>query len=297
MNPKSILIIPYFQGGIYMDKLFQSIDIDIKVLIVANQSTQPQPLKYDCTLLFINKGLGYGRAINVGIAWAYEHGYRHAIICNQDAYFKAGSIEYMLNYLTSNPNQLIVPLVFEYQSDHIKPYVAKCYGSVFQNDNKKGELQVTYKLSKVGLSCFALDISSYPFGIFDPIYHMYFEDDDFLIYLQLRKKQVTLLTIAKLHHGSYELKPNYTDKAVFRLSKSIFQLIHKEISYKEAIISHVRGMVKYTAILDLREAYSFLLNILTLLKNKRVFSPVLIETRAVRIKTQTQQDMSRVKKD
>ncbi len=96
MEPKIGIIVPFFNGHKYLDRLIESFDraaegLNCTLYIIDNSPAgEVVEMKFTCRIpvevIREKAAIGYGRACNRGYAICKELGYDYIIIANQDGY-------------------------------------------------------------------------------------------------------------------------------------------------------------------------------------------------------------------
>jgi GT2 family glycosyltransferase len=127
--------------------------------------------------------VGFGKAANAGAKRAVAAGADYLVILNQDTRLGPGAIDALIAALQRHPAcGLAAPLNWALDTGEIEPgflrsYLAFCPGLV--GDALRGTCRELYEVDFVLGACLALSAEDYRrLGLFDPIYHMYKEDDD-----------------------------------------------------------------------------------------------------------------------
>jgi GT2 family glycosyltransferase len=110
MNKVCVIIVTY-NAEQWLDtclKPFIDKPNDITVVVVDNLSSDKTVdiinQKYKFVKLFqTGENLGFGRANNVGIQWAYDNGFEHMFLLNQDAYIDIKSLYKLCDLQKQNP--------------------------------------------------------------------------------------------------------------------------------------------------------------------------------------------------
>jgi GT2 family glycosyltransferase len=266
-----LIIIPVFEDYGMLHNALSSIDTNVDVLCIDNSVTkQAIQLKGNKLIHIKTKGhIGFGRACNIGVAKAKALGYKKAIICNQDIRFTEHSIKHLNEAIEEDPTTIWVPSVHRYNDATMEDYVIQSYGEAYQNDLSKGSLLNSYKLSFTGLPCFAINLDLLDkIGLFDPLYFMYWEDNDFIKRAQSKGIQLCLLSSAYIHHnGNEDNRGNYRDMSTFRTSRAIYYLRWLEQSFWKTQYELLRGCIKYASKLDFGNALRFIGGMIYIWKN------------------------------
>jgi GT2 family glycosyltransferase len=189
------IVIPFYNGYQYLDRLIDSFDIaarelDCSLYIIDN-SPGKQPIeiphKSNLAIEIIKEkpGIGYGRACNRGYQFCKDQGIDYLIIANQDGYVSDSFIREMLLPFQQDEKILITaPLLKIYDSDAIEDFFVQYYLSQVPelvSDIIDKSQKTYYEMSRISGACFAFNLKSrqynYPY-FFDPLFHMYYEDED-----------------------------------------------------------------------------------------------------------------------
>ena len=151
-----------------------------------------------------NPGIGFGRACNVGLQAAIEDGCDLLVIVNQDSYIGKETLRLFEEFMISQDGHVIcIPMVYEYESDRLEYFMSRyvlAHTSAFA-DLYNGELKSVYDVRKATAACMCVSAATLKeIGCFDPLFHMYGEDDDLFFRLQRAGGQLKLLTRASLYH-------------------------------------------------------------------------------------------------
>lgn len=256
MTLKVGIIIPFYGGSGYLEKLLNSIfsdspEMDTKVYIVDNSKAEERlsiNFVNDDRVAVINTqtGIGYGKACNIGYKKCLEDGRTIAVIVNQDGYFESGALFLLVQSLVNGSNDYIaaMPLLTEYDNKNVEwffiyVYLSKMPGMV--SDLFAGKVNNYYEMPDLCGACFAIKINEFHQEfLFDPIYHMYFEDADLYKRLQLIKYKVMIVPTAIFHH-THSNTTNYENRsikenAVYKTSSYIFSIIHSEKKFFRSIL-------------------------------------------------------------
>lgn len=251
------VIIPFYGGQEYLPKLLDSIfnNIDnmssIFVYVIDN-SIPEERLTHDFSynnveVIEVNTGLGYGKACNIGYKKCQEDAVDIAVIVNQDGYFKAGALVHLVNTLINSNNDIIsaMPLLTEYESDSVEAFFINVYLSkipAIVSDMFAGIMKKYYEIPDLCGACFAIKLTDFkdqPF-LFDPIYHMYFEDADLYQRFKILNKKVILVHSAIFHH-KHSHTANINSRSIkesvdFKVSSYLHSIIYSPRKFIRSII-------------------------------------------------------------
>lgn len=209
------VVIPYFKGAQYlhtcMESLLSGSLVPALIVIVDNDplgltpDLLPEHAGVHLLILRTRQKIGFGRAVNSGIAKARETGMRLFLVLNQDTRVHPQCVERMIeSLLHTTALSIIMPMHFEYANDtpsaHFTRFVLDQCAS-YPHDLNSGHPQRNYHLDRLIGACILLNIEICDHvGMFDPLFYMYGEDNDLALRL-LRLGGTPLLdTAAFLHH-------------------------------------------------------------------------------------------------
>lgn len=189
------IIIPFYNGHQYLDKLLRSINeasagFVCVVLIIDNSSHKkkiniPEGLNLQIEVIKEKESIGYGKACNSGFELCRQKNIDYIIIANQDGYFSHKMIKSLVYPFTIDNNiQITAPLLLKYGGNEIEAFFVQYYLAQVPNmisDLLMGNLKSFYNIKKVSGACFAFNLRNklYRYNyLFDPLFHMYFEDED-----------------------------------------------------------------------------------------------------------------------
>ncbi len=211
------VVVPFYNGHQYLDKLIESFDVAAAgldcVLYVIDNSPADQVIsmsyksKMAVEVIREKPGIGYGRANNRGYELCKELGFDFIIIANQDAYVSPNFIRDLLFPFSKDDTiSVSAPLLKTYEGDAIEDFFIRYYVSqvpVLVSDLLIGKQKDYYELEKISGACFAFRLKDesykYPY-LFDPIFHMYMEDEDLCYRLARINRKVVLSLSAIFYH-------------------------------------------------------------------------------------------------
>jgi GT2 family glycosyltransferase len=289
------VVIPFFNGHIFLDKLLQELegdrDFELFVFIVDNSilsekiAVKPRAI-FPLEILSVGEGMGYGRACNVGYKTCRELGLDYMVVMNQDGFLPIVSLSNLIHVLRRSGESITMPIMMEYNSNNIESFYIDVYLSKIDgliSDSLRREVKLAYPLSDLCGACFALDLKKYHEDIlFDELFHMYFEDGDLARRISNLGQQMVLVTNAFFHHAhanTNEEVQTIKKRGIQRSSHMLFQLKFQKGSFLKLMLGWL--------LLEFSNLSSILLKL-----NVRVF---LIEINAC-ILTKFQQIKSRLLK-
>lgn len=201
-----LFIIPYWHGNAYLSACLQSIslnkladDIHVSVLIVHNGGSEPlfpDSFVHNLTVIRTEDNIGFARAVNVGLNYAFSHQPDFIAILNQDTRLNDQCIPFLLENI-DNTTALYSPVIMSYDLDAI-PLI---YLSKYQQKAALESGQNKYGVSLMSGVCIFGTLESFKeSGYFDVIFSMYYEDDDYSKRFIERAGKLYLVTSAKVGH-------------------------------------------------------------------------------------------------
>lgn len=249
------IIIPYYNGDEFIESCLESIKLNyannLKVYIINNsdRATNIHSIAnaYDWVRVYdTKKRIGFGKANNIGAELAISNGADIIISINQDAVIDKDCIKELLApFQIDSDIHITAPIclikINSIGSNFIKFYLSQCPEIV--SDSLYRTIKLYYQVNSISGACFAIRTSTIKsVGLFDPLYFMYFEDDDLCRRIRYINKKIVIVTNAKVMHLSrVDAKFDYSEYYSYndtprlkRASKDIYIL--KEIN-KSLIIN------------------------------------------------------------
>ncbi len=238
---KVSVVIPFYNGDEFIGACLKSLSVGSCARadkIIVNNSDKPTQIRNiaasyeNVTVIDTKPRIGFGRACNEGAKIGIGRGAQYIIFLNQDSIAHEDLLLELINPFEES-NELIVtaPIHYDYNFSSIEKgfiagYVTKCPDLFYDALNQ--QLGKRYKIDCVSGACFAIRsefINRY--GLFDPVYFMYWEDDDLCRKIKHLKYDVTLVPGAKIAHRNH-VGDDYNDmkKVEMRMrhSKFIYEL-------------------------------------------------------------------------
>lgn len=243
MNQNTIgVIIPYYNGSHVIDNCIASLtsckEIDFNIFIVDNSTVAKENeyiLKYSdrCHIVSTQPGIGFGRACNLGYRAAVQKNCELIILLNQDTVVDSEFIAAMLDAHLAHPKSIIIPIIFNYQFQKIEEHFVKHY--LYSADQYltdlvlQNPLKDCYPIQEFSGACLGIPTSIITTeSLFDPVFYMYGEDNDFNIRLQNQDRKSILAPKARIAHIHSVLNLPPRGKIQSILSRCILDLKYKE---------------------------------------------------------------------
>ena len=204
------IVVPFYNGHQYINRLVKSFDkaaetFDCTLYIIDNSPIN-QPievanlLNLKMEVIREKPGIGYGKASNRGYEICKELGFEYIIIANQDGYVSDSFIQDIILPFQQDSNILIsAPLLKVYDNKKIEDFFLKYYITQVPElvtDLMDGTERAYYNMRLISGACFAFKLNSrqyiYPY-FFDPLFHMYYEDEDLCYRVKQVKGKIALV--------------------------------------------------------------------------------------------------------
>lgn len=189
---KVFAIVVTWNGERYVPKFIQSLKgstIPLQVLVVDNASSDGTlgalaRFAPDATVFPLNRNLGFGKANNIGMKYAYDNGAQHIFLLNQDAHVAPDVIKGLLDLQKSNPEFGIVsPLHLDGPGERLDflfcQHLAKSKNlhQLLSDSLLRGRLRPIYQVDFVNAAFWMLSRSCLEtVGLFNPAFQHYGED-------------------------------------------------------------------------------------------------------------------------
>ncbi|MET1081647.1 MAG: glycosyltransferase [Burkholderiales bacterium] len=171
------------------------------------------------------KNLGFGKANNVGIAYALRKGAEFVFLLNQDAEIERNTISELLCFMCHRADAGVTSPVHLngsgtlLDSNFLLHYLAP-QAPQFIYDAYSGDLACCYKVSSANAAAWLVSRQCLEgVGGFDPIFFMYGEDDDFCVRMAYHGYSFYVVSQARIRHARGFHQLAYRGSAWSRLLK------------------------------------------------------------------------------
>jgi len=215
------IIIPFYEGTNYFDKLFVSIKgaiiqiegkAEARILVIDNSDADYSIYfkAYQNQIIYIReqKKLGYGKACNVGYRFCRNENMDYIQIVNQDGILDVNCLSRLLDVMIGDTNIVIASTMpLTYTSAEIEPFFIKYYlqyipALVTDLVKNKPLQKFGYETVKIPGICFMFRLKGNYTGttLFDEKFFMYFEDEDLCKRLIEANHKIVLVPDAIFYH-------------------------------------------------------------------------------------------------
>lgn len=212
---KVTVIIVTHNGSEWIDKCFGSIansSIPCHIISIDNASNDNTVERIKIKFPFVEiietgQNLGFGNANNIGLKRVLEEKSNYAFLLNQDAWVEEHTIESLVEIHKNNYDYgILAPLQLNADSSMIdklfqKCSIAPCRELIKDSLISSGTLKELYETNFVNAACWLLPIKTIEnIGGFDPLFHQYGEDDDYLNRAKAHGFKVGICPKIKIYH-------------------------------------------------------------------------------------------------
>ena len=216
MNKVFVIIVTY-NGMKWLQECLESVfnsSIAVNVIIVDNNSTDNSVAyikeNYNDIILFEQEtNLGFGKANNIGMAYALKHNAEYVFLLNQDAFVASNTIEKLVEVYCRNPHFGVVsPIQLDYSGNFLETYfynfMNNCVTKSFYSDFVLSKtIREIYEVPFIQAAAWLLPIDTLKkIGGFDPIFFHYGEDDNYCQRVLYHKMKIGVASGAFIRHDS-----------------------------------------------------------------------------------------------
>jgi len=257
---KVSIVIPFYNGDDYIDKCLESLSIgscaEAEKIIVNNSDRATRiddiAARYENVTVFDAKPrIGFGRACNEGAQISILRGAEYIIFLNQDSIAHEDLVlQLIAPFAESRELVITAPIHYNYDFSSIDKtfilYLSKCPHLLY--DALNIYMRSWYNCDCISGACFAIR-SEYinKYGLFDPVYFMYWEDNDLCRKVRYLNYGIALVPGAKIGHFNHagdNYKEIHKVQMWSRHSMSIFELKDVKVSLLRQCLYICRSSIK-----------------------------------------------------
>ncbi|MBV6641984.1 MAG: glycosyltransferase family 2 protein [Cyclobacteriaceae bacterium] len=236
------VVIPFYEGHEQIQACIKSVtgsngwDSSDLVIVVDNsphrfENINPEQVK----VIVTQPGLGFGKANNLGYEYARDHGFELVCILNQDAVLDVNALISLTEALAVNSGyEMVAPFLYRYDFMSIEAFFIQHY--LVQNESLVFDMihsrsKKIYEMEHLSGACLMTKVETLnKTGFFDPVYHMYEEDQDLSRRFRKIGFKLGLVTAAKLGHLHSNTDEELSLYVLKQRSRSAFIYECKDIS-------------------------------------------------------------------
>ncbi len=206
-------------------------DIPMQIVVVDNASSDQtveivRTICPDAIAFRLTQNLGFGKANNIGIKYAYDHGAEHFLLINQDAYVDVNTVSTLVALQRANPNSAILsPLHLDGTGRHLDSLFANHIGRTTSSSELmsdallKRELADIYHVDFINAAIWLLSRDCIKrVGLFNPAFDHYQEDNEYTDRVRYRGFNVSFAPACHAYHErTQDPRPENFTVARFRL--------------------------------------------------------------------------------
>ncbi len=279
---KVFVIVVTFKGKQWYDSCFQSLresDLPVETIVVDNASNDGT-VEYikqnfpEIILIESKENLGFGRANNLGMRYALDHGCDYVFLLNQDAWIEPDTFEKLIAVHKEHEDfGIISPMHLTAEKNSIESALLSFLNDkrntdgTLLNDLYFDRLKDWYETKYINAAAWLLPRKTLEtIGGFDPIFYHYGEDDNYLQRVMYHRLKVVVCPKSRVVHDTIRRLPQNIGNA-FTINKDfLVQLtdIRKNVSLHKRMLFHLRKMISKAVVLDFsssklhKENFSFI---------------------------------------
>ena len=222
---KIFVIIVTYKGHQWYERCFTSLrnsEYPVQTIVIDNSSNDGT-VEYiresfpEIHLIESKENLGFGRANNIGMRYALDHGCDYVFLLNQDAWVEPNSINELVKihqqypeygvlspmHVTADKKGLYIEIE-DGKTDHSNSLLSDCY---FQS------LKDVYTFKYINAAAWLMTRQTLEtLGGFDPIFFLYGEDDNYLQRMEYHGVKLGLAPKIQIIHDHHTIVKNNTNE-------------------------------------------------------------------------------------
>ena len=218
MLPKLFVIIVTYKGYQWYERCFTSLrnsEYPVQTIVIDNASNDGT-VEYirehfpEIHLIESKENLGFGRANNIGMRYALDHGCDYVFLLNQDAWVEPNSLTELVRVAEKYPEYgILSPIHLTADKSSIEPhllsYIAndKITDPTFVQDLYFNTLKEVYTSKYINAAAWLLPQNTLKnIGGFCPLIYHYGEDDDYMNRVHFHGLKIALVPSARIVHDT-----------------------------------------------------------------------------------------------
>lgn len=248
------VVIVTYNGRKWIDhclgSLWQSLD-PVKVVAVDNASTDGSA-EYirqhfpEVILLEQKENIGFGKANNIGIKYALDHGADYVFLLNQDAWIEPDTISELVAISQTHPEYgILSPVHLNAEKNNIEHLLLlrlddfRTTDSALFDDLFFDRLKDVYDTKYVNAAAWLLPRKTIEtVGGFDPFFFIYGEDDNYLNRVQYHGMKIGVCPKIRMVHDNDRPRPLYDSREHEVLMMIDYTDVNKTHNIKRDMFQH-----------------------------------------------------------
>lgn len=254
---KIFIIVVAYKGRQWYERCFTSLrnsEYPIQTIVIDNASNDGT-VEYirehfpEIHLIESKENVGFGRANNMGMRYALDHGCDYVFLLNQDAWIEPDTLSELVRIHQKYPNYgILSPMHLTAEKDH--------FNILIDDGNRNYELmsdfyfgikKEVYTVRYVNAAAWLMPRKTLEtIGGFSPIFLQYGEDDDYINRMHYHGIPVGLCLKLAIVHDHTTLKNKLTGGKIRHLQSTLFELLdlNKNITVGSVQSTFIRRMIK-----------------------------------------------------
>lgn len=247
MNNIFVIIVTY-NGMKWIEECLSSVlnsSIPVSVIVIDNNSSDETVSfikdRFSEVIVFGQTGnLGFGKANNIGMAYALNKNADFVFLLNQDAFVNKNSIENLVRVAHTNPEYgVLSPIQLDYSGKFLENYFFRFMAeddsrSFYSDFVLKNNLKKVYDINFIQAAAWLLPINTIKkIGGFDSLFYHYGEDNNYCQRVLYHNMNIGVVPDSFIRHDSYKPK----SEKVELFSEKYFDIYKRDIAVKFANIN------------------------------------------------------------
>ena len=227
MDKVSVIVVT-FKGMKWYDRCFTSLihsDTPLNIIVIDNASddgsTDYIKMHYpEIHIIASKENLGFGRANNLGIRYALDHGAQYVFLLNQDAWIEPDTIAELISISQTHPEYgILSPIHLNVTENKIEKLLLQRLDDSRTTDPDLFDdlffhrLKDVYETKYVNAAAWFVPRKTFEMiGGFDPIFFHYGEDDNFINRVMYHGLKIGICPKLTIVHDNDRPRPLYDSR-------------------------------------------------------------------------------------
>lgn len=228
MGFKVFAVVVTYKGSLWYERCFSSLsksNIFINTIAVDNASAD-NTVEYlkqhfpDVHIIENKENLGFGRANNLGIKYALDHGADFVFLLNQDAWIEPDTMSQLIDIAQSHPNYgILSPVHLNVEKNGVEKLLLKRLDDYRTTDSRLfddllfNRLKEVYDTKYVNAAAWLLPRKTIEtIGGFDPVFFHYGEDDNYINRVIYHGLKIGICPCVQIVHDNDRPRPLYESR-------------------------------------------------------------------------------------